>query len=103
MMTLADKLTVGDDLLIAGPTGYDADATGLANITTEWTTGKPYTQRVTDLAGCVNETMFAAATVTDDGFKDALSGKKGADCFIVSATDLIEDLDSKLSEAKMTV
>jgi uncharacterized delta-60 repeat protein len=77
----------GDDLLIACPTIYDADLTGLTNIVTEWTSGNPYGQRITDLTNGVNGTVLTAATVQNDFTKDTLSGKKGNDWFIVSAGD----------------
>jgi hypothetical protein len=82
-----DKLTggSGDDLLIAGPTTFDADPAGLANIFTEWTSGKGYAQRVQDLTGGVNGTALAAATVQNDFAKDTLFGKKGNDWFLISA------------------
>jgi hypothetical protein len=101
----ADKLTggSGDDLLIAGPTAYDADAAGLANIFNEWTSGLAYNQRIADLTAGVSGTMLTAATVSDDGVKDTLAGKKGADWFIVSATDKVSDLDAKLSEVKTVI
>jgi hypothetical protein len=85
----ADKLTggSGDDLLIAGPTIFDADLAGLANIFTEWMSGNGYAQRVQDLTNGVNGTALTAATVQNDFTKDTLSGKKGNDWFLVSAGD----------------
>jgi len=105
----ADKLTggTGDDLLIGGSTDFDTDLTGLTNIMTEWTdTNKTYTPKVANLTAGVGGTKLiggSGATVHDDGVKDILLGKKGSDWFIVSATDLVKDLDIKLSESKTSV
>ncbi|HEX3152009.1 MAG TPA: Ig-like domain repeat protein [Gemmataceae bacterium] len=104
--TGVDKLTAGsdDDLLIAGNTDFDTDLTGLTNIMTEWTsTVIPYAQKITDLTAGVSGTKLTSATVHDDSVKDTLTGKKGVDWFLVSATDLVKDLDVKLSEVKTTV
>jgi Ca2+-binding RTX toxin-like protein len=105
----ADKLTggSGDDLLIAGPTVYDGDLAGLTNIMTEWASANTYAQRVTNLTNGVNGTLLTAATVSDDGVKDTLTGKKGSDWFIVSTAavtaDVVKDLDPTLNEVKTIV
>jgi Ca2+-binding RTX toxin-like protein len=103
--TGADKLTggAGDDLLIAGPTAFDADPAGLATILSEWTGGNSYATKVANLTAGVNGTMLTAATVSDDGLKDTLSGKKGSDWFLASATDKVTDLDPKLGEVKTVI
>jgi hypothetical protein len=73
------------------------------NVVAEWTSGNAYTQRITDLTNGVNGTLLTAASVSDDGVKDTLSGKKGADWFLVSATDKVSDLDTKANETKTII
>ena len=107
----ADKLTggTGDDLLIAGVADASADLldlSGLTNIMTEWTnTGKTYAVKIADLTAGVGAelTKLTAATVHEDGVKDTVTGGKGSDWFIVSASDKVTDLNIKLSETKTII
>ncbi len=50
--------------------------------------------------GRLNGTALTAATVSDDGLRDTLAGKKGGDWFIVGATDKVADLDLKVPEVE---
>jgi Bacterial Ig-like domain (group 3)/RTX calcium-binding nonapeptide repeat (4 copies) len=103
-----DKLTggTGDDLLVGGSTSFDADLTGLSNIQAEWTSGLLYVDRIAHLMGAPgganNGTFLMAGTVQDDLAVDKLTGKKGSDWFLVSATDIVRDLNLKLNEVKTT-
>ena len=101
----ADRLTggPGDDLLIAGPTAYDTDPTGLGHILGEWTSGNSYIQRTAALTAGVSGTALTPATVSDDGARDTLTGRKGSDWFIVSAADRVTDLDARLSEVRTLI
>jgi Bacterial Ig-like domain (group 3)/RTX calcium-binding nonapeptide repeat (4 copies) len=104
--TGVDKLTGGtnDDLLIGGNTNFDTDLTGLTNIMTEWTsTVIPYAQKITDLTAGVNGTKLTSSTVHDDDVMDTVYGKKGADWFLASPSDLVKDLDVKLNEVNTPV
>jgi hypothetical protein len=81
---------LGNDLLVAGSTDFDADLDSLKNIWKEWTSGDP--QRIQHLMGTpggVNGTTISTtATVHDDSVKDTLAGKKkGNGWFIVNALD----------------
>ena len=91
-----DKLTggTGDDLLVGGSTTLDADLTdltGLRNVMEEWTSGATYANRVAHLSGTPggenDGTVLTAATVSNDGVKDVLTGKGGTDWFLVSSLD----------------
>jgi hypothetical protein len=48
---LVDRLDAGDDLLIAGPTAFDADLAALAAVMAEWTSARNYADRVANLRG----------------------------------------------------
>jgi Ca2+-binding RTX toxin-like protein len=89
-----------DDILIAGHTGYDGYAAGLAAIMTEWTSSRSYSQRVYNLsngtiAGTDGNTFGSrdngnvfltvegvGATVHDDYAADILTGASGMDWFL---------------------
>jgi Bacterial Ig-like domain (group 3)/RTX calcium-binding nonapeptide repeat (4 copies) len=102
-----DRLTggTGEELLIGGPTAYDLDPTGLTAILAEWTSGSPYADRVAHLTGTtggLNNGTFLTpgVTVTDDGWRDVLTGGKGSDWFVVGIGDA---LDRKDPEQALTV
>jgi uncharacterized membrane protein len=103
----SDRLTggTGDDLLIGGSTAFDTDLTGLTNILAEWTSGAPYTDRVSHLTGTPGGqnggtylTVGTGGTVTDDGVKDVLTGGKGTDFFV---TGTLDTLDLKAGEQRL--
>src|SRR5262249_56319466 len=104
----ADRLTGGDgdDLLVAGPTAFDADATGLANLLAEWRSASSYDDRVKHLTGALagglnGTTVLTAASVSNDGVKDALVGGTGRDWYVVSSPDVATGV--ALDEVKTTI
>jgi hypothetical protein len=83
---------VGEDLLVGGPTAFDLDPAGLANIRAEWASGRPYQQRIdylTGAAGGDNQWTFLTPHVIafDDGVMDVLTGGKGTDWFLAGTGD----------------
>jgi hypothetical protein len=98
----ADKLTggAGDDLQIGGPTAFDLDPTGLANILAEWTSSSAYSDRIAHLtgtAGGLNNGTYLTpgVTATDDGVKDVLTGGPGVDWFIGTPADKTDRKDTE--------
>jgi Ca2+-binding RTX toxin-like protein len=97
----ADSLAggTGSDLLIAGNTSFDADVTSLALIQLEWLKGGSYKTKINQLTGATlggknGAVLLNNTTVFDDGLPNSLTGGKGTgDWFIVSATDVINDLE----------
>jgi Ca2+-binding RTX toxin-like protein len=91
----------GDDLLIAGLTLYDTNATALAAIMNEWKrTDETYAQRISNLRGTTSgglngSYLLKSTTVFDDAFADSLTGGAGSDWFWYNpAQDTITDLQN---------
>src|SRR5262249_36229421 len=91
----ADRMggNAADDILIAGSTAFDADATALAAILAEWTSTRDYATRRANITGPtttgVNGTYFlrsggSSPTVFDDGAEDVLTGSLGQDWFFAN-------------------
>ena len=92
----ADRLVGNeqDDILIAGSTAFDTNASALGLILAEWTSGRTFAERVANLggaAGGANGGVYlvggsgADATVSDDDAEDVLTGNQGNDWFIVNS------------------
>lgn len=85
-----------EDLLIAGRTQFDPNQSALRAILKEWSSGRSYADRVSNLSGRrVNERYYlrAGETVFDDFASDSLSGGAGRDWFFYDpSNDVIEDL-----------
>jgi parallel beta-helix repeat protein/VCBS repeat-containing protein len=81
------------DLLIAGTTAYDADSAALRLIFLEWTSGRSYSQRVTNLSTGVNGLpILNATTVFNDADRDTLRGGGTLDWFFAElGKDLLRD------------
>jgi hypothetical protein len=77
-----------DDILIAGATLHDDDASALQAIQLEWTSSRSYALRVENLLGTgtgtrANGNIFLNdTTVFDDLVRDTLTGGSGFDWFI---------------------
>ncbi len=94
----------GDDILVAGKTSWDQNVTALEAIMAEWTSGRSYTQRVSNLingsgsATRANGSYFVTPDVTafDDGAVDSLSGNGGQDWIVCNVdapfADVIQSL-----------
>jgi Ca2+-binding RTX toxin-like protein len=76
----------GDDLLIGGGTAFDGNAAALAELRATWASGRPYADRLRDLAA-----RLSAATAPDDGAADVLAGGAGRDWFWAWASDQLLD------------
>jgi hypothetical protein len=91
----------GEDIAITGSTVHDGDESALAAILAEWTrTDQTYEERVGHLrtgSGLNGSAVLTAATVTDDGATDIVSGGSGRDWLfgLMSGpgADLMPDLD----------
>jgi len=106
----ADRIigNANDDLLVAGITAFDANDAALAAILAEWTSARDYATRVANLQGTgsgprLNGDFFLltdgpAATVSDDGATDTLTGSAGRDWFFANldsgVLDRITDLNA---------
>jgi len=96
-----------DDVFIAGTTAHDDDCAALDLILAEWTSGRSYSERVSNLRGLgttgANQGVVltadgSSATVHDDGAVDRLQGA-GRDWFLLNkngdhggAHDVLADL-----------
>lgn len=96
----ADTLDGGndDDLEIGGATAYDANVAALDAILAEWTSARPYADRVNNLlnggglsGGNYLRATPAGRTVFDDGAIDTLTGGAGLDWFFQGNPDVITD------------
>jgi hypothetical protein len=96
-----DKLTGGprfaqtddSDLLIAGWTTHDEDSESLRLIWNEWTSTRPYAQRVQNLlTGSDGLPALNSSTVFDDAERDVLVGGASADWFFAElGKDVLRD------------
>jgi len=89
----ADRLNAGAgaDLLVGGTTAFDADNQALAAVLAEWTSPRPYQERVANLTGPGNDSRLngdvflkspgSDATVFDDASGDVLAGNGAIDWF----------------------
>jgi FG-GAP-like repeat/RTX calcium-binding nonapeptide repeat (4 copies) len=100
----ADKITggAGGDLLIGGATNFDNSVSDLGLLMGAWTSNASYTTKLADLQRG-SPVLLSSGTIGEDDAIDTLSGKKGADWFLVSTSDVVKDLDAKLLEIKTTV
>lgn len=90
----SDRLNggIGDDLLIGGTTSFDHDLDALLAIMKEWTSKRPFHQRIANLvngsgsAVRYNAQFFLAPgeSVLDDGDNDRLDGGLGRDWAVMS-------------------
>src|SRR5262245_4150981 len=104
--TGADRLVgnAQDDILIAGWTLYDTDAAALAAVLGVWVDpNRAYSDRVSAIrdtgVGPNSGVKLGAATVSDDGAADVLTGKSGTDWFFANISgggilDKITDLSA---------
>lgn len=104
--TGSDRLVgnADDDILIAGFTAYDAPTPGnqsaLWQVTTVWTSGLSYADRVAALQAELLRTAGDATQVTvfDDGAEDVLTGSAGQDWFLFNpdgeGSDRVTDLSA---------
>jgi Ca2+-binding RTX toxin-like protein len=92
-----------DDILIAGSTTHDTDATALDLIMLEWASPRTYVQRVNNLrdgSGSSTRsnasaflTVGSGGTVLNDGAADSLSGNAGSDWFVFDdSNDVVTDI-----------
>jgi Ca2+-binding RTX toxin-like protein len=101
-----DDLKAGDeeDLLIGGFTAYDDYVDGLGLIMKEWTSDRPYEQRLDNLRkgnGLLAEvsgvklkaTAGKSRSVFDDAQRDKLRGDRGRDWFFADLDQLDKDDD----------
>ena len=96
----------GDDILVAGSTAFDTNTAALRSILDEWTSGREFAARVSNLSGTgsgsrLNGDHFLTATgplatVFGDDGRDDLTGNAGRDWFFASLSgsrrDDIDDL-----------
>ena len=89
----------GQDLLIGGTTVHNSDLTALAAIMAEWTSGRSYGERLTNLrTGSgpelnANQRLEAGSTVLDYGAIDSLFGGVQRDWFFADLDTLGGDND----------
>ncbi|MBA2708671.1 MAG: PKD domain-containing protein [Gemmatimonadaceae bacterium] len=95
----------GDDIIVAGTTSYDSNAIALNAIMAEWTSGRTYAERVSNVRNGTgsatrdNGNYFISPDVTafDDDATDTLSGGGGRDWYVVEGdapnADIILDLN----------
>jgi hypothetical protein len=92
-----------DDIMISGTTAHDTNAAALQAIASEWTSTRSYLVRIANIQdGSGSPTMrnngsffFAVgSTLSDDGAADSLTGNAGSDWFILSATDVLTNVQS---------
>jgi len=91
-----------DDIMISGTTAHDANAAALQAIASEWTSTRSYLERVANIQNGTgsmarnNGSFFFAigSTLFDDGAADSLTGNAGTDWFILSANDVITNVQS---------
>ncbi|HKB01612.1 MAG TPA: hypothetical protein VKD90_05300, partial [Gemmataceae bacterium] len=73
------------------------DPAGLADVLREWNSAANYSDRVAHLTGMPGgqngSTVLSAATVSDDGAKDVLTGGLDADWFVLSVGDVLDRKD----------
>jgi uncharacterized delta-60 repeat protein len=80
-----------DDILVAGSTVHDNDLAALDLIMAEWSSGRSYQNRISNLLGTgsptrANGSVFLnGQTVCDDGDRDVLTGNAGLDWFLFNA------------------
>jgi hypothetical protein len=86
----------GSDLLVGGSTAHDGNDDSLRRILGEWTSSRTYTQRVDALrAGTNGLPALNAATLTDDGAADDLTGGNSSDWFVATVgQDILRDRSS---------
>lgn len=97
----------GQDLLIAGLLFFDDLPGAVYGIQAEWTSGRPYAERVANLLGPGAEDRFngdtflvPGATVLDEGAVDQLLGEADPDWLLYDfATDLAPDLEIGIETA----
>jgi hypothetical protein len=91
-----------DDILVAGTTSHDANATALCHILAEWNSDRLYWIRALNLVGvgCFadrsNGNYFLNDdTVQDDGARDLLTGSTGIDLFYANLSLCNDDSPTK--------
>ena len=77
----------GEDLLIGAAYTLEGDATALAKLRSEWTSGSTYANRMAHLLGTLagglnGTTVLTSTTVKEDAAKDTLTGGSGKDWYL---------------------
>jgi len=82
----ADRLVgnADEDIMIAGYTSHDANATALCAIMQEWASADSYQVRTAALTSSLLRIDGATATVFDDNAYDMLTGSAGQDWFFAN-------------------
>ncbi len=87
-----------DDILIAGRTSVDANATSLNTLRTGWSSGSTYATRVANLRAGVGSPAVSLKAkvnvVTDAGEDDQLLGGTGTDWYFKAVDDVLSGLAS---------
>jgi hypothetical protein len=90
-----------DDILVAGTTIHDSNATALCHILAEWNSSRLYWIRVANLygLGCGERSngnyFLNDDTVQDDGVRDVLTGSSGIDLFFANLNLCNDDSPTK--------
>lgn len=104
-----------DDLLVAGTTSFDADQTAVTALLREWSSQRPYADRVANLRGDSTSPTFnqrlngnaflrvteGTRTVFDDQAGDSLSGDAGRDWYFAGTTGTAADIVWMLEENEL--